>query len=713
MSKYIITLILISLIATTTLYYLNQNKEQKLTLTNRNFFKEYKSSPNLLSASEDDLDNYFDMDNFPHILNYGVQHVSQLKEFSEKIGIQSTNTQIQVIAQAYIQTIYNEEDNIFDIAVFLTNIEKNIFSNEVSEENYEQSEAQQEKQNEEEQELFIDSNVFERGEKQIYERKSQFFLVQVEPDSGKILKFKREKAHDEDKLIIWITQQLINDIFPEARDIAYEQGDSEAENLGIFHVDNVQTQVSENQVILQREYDSNDLIETYFENVNIPDIDFDREVLVDTQSGIVEQGESQFIFNYGKQDQQLLSQNQDLENQQFQLEGSGDIEGEIHQSYWQIEFEDVDNLISKFMLESRYTADFSNSPLLKNEKAFVELGDGENEPFDLIDFETQKNQKIVEIYTEDSEEETSHESYDKNNDKKKRNNQKNEKINLKQYYGDFDEYKQLANIEVFDNQVAVGIAFSGDAYDNLLQLQLRVNGQLIRNILSYEVNNCQSPLWSKQNDVLNTDLFKARFPVFGLITINVNAKGNFQYGVDFNLSRNNGRCNLNINPNAKGTLYAEGVASLINLISAGVYSQGNFLHTTLNLNAYTSFTESSLELYGSFKPYDITVGIKYDIVKCNFNRRLSEQKYADSAQRKLWFSWGDYFQQLAETATTYIQKGIDGAKQVVYEVIDALESVTEICKFEEGQTILYQKSSQRQSLPMDQDNQGNASQYQE
>lgn len=40
------------------------------------------------------------------------------------------------------------------------------------------------------------------------------------------------------------------------------------------------------------------------------------------------------------------------------------------------------------MLESRYTADFSNSPLLKNEKAFVELGDGENEPFDLIDFET-------------------------------------------------------------------------------------------------------------------------------------------------------------------------------------------------------------------------------------------------------------------------------------------------------------------------------------
>lgn len=52
---------------------------------------------------------------------------------------------------------------------------------------------------------------------------------------------------------------------------------------------------------MTRDYDSNDLINPIVTNVKNPEIDYDRDVIVEYNSGIVTGGNSDFIISVGNE----------------------------------------------------------------------------------------------------------------------------------------------------------------------------------------------------------------------------------------------------------------------------------------------------------------------------------------------------------------------------------------------------------------------------
>lgn len=54
--------------------------------------------------------------------------------------------------------------------------------------------------------------------------------------------------------------------------------------------------------MLTRDYDSEDLVKKFVSDVKNPSIDYDREILMEVDSGVVEAGNSVFEISLGKEE---------------------------------------------------------------------------------------------------------------------------------------------------------------------------------------------------------------------------------------------------------------------------------------------------------------------------------------------------------------------------------------------------------------------------
>lgn len=95
-------------------------------------------------------------------------------------------------------------------------------------------------------------------------------------------------------------------------------------------------------------------------------------------------------------------------------------------------------------------------------------------------------------------------------------------------------------------------------------------------------------------------MFKATFPLLGIITIPVEAKVKFDYGYKAGLKGGPRECSIYFNPYFKSSLYADGSASIFHIISAGIYTEGTFLDASLDFKLGTKDGKSFTSLHVHF-----------------------------------------------------------------------------------------------------------------
>lgn len=90
-------------------------------------------------------------------------------------------------------------------------------------------------------------------------------------------------------------------------------------------------------------------------------------------------------------------------------------------------------------------------------------------------------------------------------------------------------------------------------------------------LLSVSWKNCVTKP-NNRNYSKKFTLFKATFPLLGIITIPVSASIKFDYGFNSGLTGGARNCVYNFDPYFKSSLYAQGQASILNIVSAGIYA---------------------------------------------------------------------------------------------------------------------------------------------
>lgn len=93
-------------------------------------------------------------------------------------------------------------------------------------------------------------------------------------------------------------------------------------------------------------------------------------------------------------------------------------------------------------------------------------------------------------------------------------------------------------------------------------------------------------------------------------------------------------------------MYASGEASILDLISAGIYAEGTFLDADLAFRIGSSHGKSFISLDGDFRAFTLSIGAVYDKFHCSlekgWSRRRLEGNLVDGkgTRRALWPHWG-------------------------------------------------------------------------
>ncbi|KRX08041.1 hypothetical protein PPERSA_06219 [Pseudocohnilembus persalinus] len=717
MNKYLSFLLLLSLIIGPSLYYLKTQELQQVqltqqrTITSRSFFKgnnNNSNNGNLLQASEEEF--------LPPVLTYGIRYNSELDQLANDVKDQQTANNIQIVAQCFVQTKFLEAENLLEVAVQYTSIEKNLLSNES--EDFEGNLSL-----EEDGEFYFDE-VGDDGEflEQLYDfegdaeqvevtqRQNPFFVLLVEFDSGKIIKLLRENAYDEDQNLNWITQQLVNDLFPDARQIAYEHAQVEKDNLGEVLVEYKEIILNDQQVLLTRDYDSEDIIQEYVHDVKSPQFEYDRQVLLSQESGVVEAGSAAFDISLGKEEQ-ILTLDENGEPEQEDVNFGGELKGKVVQDFWKIEdSEQYTSIqmqeIAQSIVNYRNEAEFVNTFLASHEHSGVILGDGEQEKFEIVDIDVEDEVEIIEVYGDDIEGDE-YDNFIQNQD-----NQNNELLQISPQQkrnlavnGKIYQQKTLSKIKVFGSSVKVDMVYYGNTERNNISLDVKVNNKVVSKIFNVSFNQCLAEQSDIQNQNQDYTLFKAYYPVFGIVTINVSAKARFQYGFQTYTDGKNGNCQINFKPWLKTALYADGRASLAGVISAGIYAQGNFIDSSLTLTAGVTPQKTYSKLTGNFKAFSVEIGLTYTKISCSLKNlrkleagenELEEIQPKVSSSRKLGFfkklkKLKNKFKKVVKKASKFAKKVTNG----IAKVAKTIYNLKNVCTKNQGYKQLYKNSSRK------------------
>ncbi|KRX08040.1 hypothetical protein PPERSA_06218 [Pseudocohnilembus persalinus] len=695
------------------LYYFNtqqqEQTQQKLqqTITSRSFFKgnnNNSNNGNLLQASEEEF--------LPPVLTYGIRYNSELDQLANDVKDQQTANDIQIVAQCFVQTKFLEAENLLEVAVQYTSIEKSLLSEESEnfEGNLSQEENGQENDEESEGELYDFEGDAENVE--VSQRQNPFYVLYVDFDSGKIQKLLRENAYDEDQNLNWITQQLVNDLFPDARKIAYEHAQVEKDNLGEVLVEYKEIKVNEKQVLLTRDYDSEDLIQQYVPDVKNPTIDYDREVLMAQETGVVEGGSAVFDIFLGKEEQ-LLTLDENGEAEVKTVPFGGELQGKVVQDFWKIDDSELYTPsqmqgVAQEITKYRNEAELVNVFLLNHEQSGVELGDGEEEQLEIVDIDVEDDVEIIETYGADIEGNEENETQTTQNGTQLLQITPQQKRKL-QAKGNVYRESTLASVKIFGSTVKVDMVYSGIANKNNVSVNLKVNNRVIKRIINISFNQCKTNSRNVQNQNQDLTLFKAYFPVFGIITINVSASTKIQFGYNTYSNGNNGNCQINVKPWLKTALYADGKASLAGVISAGIYAQGNFLDSALTLSAGATPYSSYANLAGDMHAFSVEVGLTYTKINCSLKnlRRLQDGSVElDEDEQNNRISHGRSLglrrklkkarrkvKKVVKKASTVAKKVYNGVKTVVH----VAQNLHKICTTNKGYKQLYKSASKRQT----------------
>ncbi|KRX01474.1 Insulin-like growth factor binding protein, N-terminal [Pseudocohnilembus persalinus] len=677
-----------------------QQTETKLkTITPRNFFRGTTDSKNLLQAGEE-------QQFLPPVLTYGIKYNSVLDQLAHDANDEATSNNIQIVAQCFVQTQFLEAENLLEISVQYTSIEKNLISaqTESSQENLLQQseffEMKDEIQLEEEEVL---QDFFgEPKQEEFSQRQTPFFVLYVDFDSGKIQKLLRENAYDEDKTLNWITQQFVNDLFPEARQFAYEKGVVEKDNLGEVLVEYTQTQINKDQILLTRDYDSEDIVKKFVKDVKNPSIDYDREILMEVDSGVVEAGNSVFEISLGKEEYVLTLDENSEANVETQALG-GELRGNVIQEFWKIETEQSKS-VAEGLVQYKNKAELVNVFLYNHDVSTVKLGDGKEEEFEIVDIDVPDQVTIIETSgpdVEKPEDQIAEFQYQTQEQTQVLQMTSPSKLRKLQSKGDIFRETTLASIGVFGSTVKVDLVYSGRADKNNISVDLKVNSRVIKKIINISFNQCKTTSNNIQNANQDFTLFTAVFPVFGIITINVSAKTRIQYGFTTSASGQSGSCTMTAKPWLRTALYADGKASLAGVISAGIYAQGNFLDSALTLSSGVTPYQSYASLSGDFHAYSTEVGLTYTKISCSLKnvtgRRLEENQQENSVSPKRSLGFLKKVKKVVSKVTTTVKKAATTAVKVVNTAVNVVQNLKNICTTSNGYKQLYKSSSPRQT----------------
>jgi hypothetical protein len=103
----------------------------------------------------------------------------------------------------------------------------------------------------------------------------------------------------------WVTENLINDIFPELRTSSYEHEVLENDNMGEMDVHYSEEDIDNESISISKHYDSSDYTNLELAEITNPDVDFNRKVSLDKESGIAFNGETKFLFKMGEKKDNL------------------------------------------------------------------------------------------------------------------------------------------------------------------------------------------------------------------------------------------------------------------------------------------------------------------------------------------------------------------------------------------------------------------------
>lgn len=100
----------------------------------------------------------------------------------------------------------------------------------------------------------------------------------------------------------------------------------------------------------------------------------------------------------------------------------------------------------------------------------------------------------------------------------------------------------------------------------------------------------------------------------------------FNYGYNSGLTAAARKCAFDFSPYFQASLYASGEASILHLISAGIYAEGTFLDAKLDFKIGSDTGKSYTSLEGDFKAFTLSIGAVYDKFHCSLSKAWSRRR---------------------------------------------------------------------------------------
>jgi len=193
------------------------------------------------------------------------------------------------------------------------------------------------------------------------------------------------------------------------------------------------------------------------------------------------------------------------------------------------------------------------------------------------------------------------------------------------------------------------------------------------------------------NQSIDITLFKATFPLLGIVVIPIEAKAKIRYGYTHTKTQAARHCGVKFEPYFRVSLFVSGKISVLGLISAGIYAEGTFLDAKITNSIQVNAGRTDISIVGNMRAITLDIGATYTKISCSLsrawrkNRNLGLRRRFRRRLRKI--------RRKVKKVAKKVKRTYNKVAKVVYRTYKVITNLDKICRKSNGYKKIYTKKS--------------------